>query len=52
MEDKDFAEQAARYWAIALNYLKNQQEYIDGHAMTPPQINNITYGDGTDVFIS
>jgi hypothetical protein len=52
MEDKDFAEQSARYWGIAFNYLKNQQEYIDGHAMSPPQINNITYGDGTDVFLS
>jgi hypothetical protein len=51
MEDKDFADQSARYWQIALAYLKNQQEYIDGHAMTPPQINNITYGDGTDVVI-
>lgn len=52
MEDKDFAEQSARYWGIAFNYLRNQQEYIDGHAMTPPQINNITYGDGTDWVIN
>lgn len=51
MEDKDFAEQSARYWGIAFQYLKNQQEYIDGHAMVPPQINNITYGDGTDPVI-
>ena len=49
LEDKDFADQAVRYWGIAYQYLKNQQESIDGHAMTPPQINNITYGDGTDV---
>jgi len=49
LEDKDFADQAIRYWGIAFQYLKNQQESIDGHAMTPPQINNITYGDGTDV---
>jgi len=48
MEDKDFAEQSTRYWGIAFNYLRNQQEYIDGHAQVPPQINNITYGDGTD----
>lgn len=48
MEDKDFAEQATRYWGIAFNYLRNQQEYIDGHAMVPPQINNVTFGDGTD----
>lgn len=48
LEDKDFADQATRYWGIAFNYLKNQQESLDGHAMTPPQINNITYGDGTD----
>lgn len=51
MEDKDFADQATRYWGIAFNYLRNQQEYIDGHAMVPPQINNITYGDGTDPVI-
>jgi hypothetical protein len=48
MEDKDFADQATRYWGIAFNYLRNQQEYIDGHAMVPPQINNVTFGDGTD----
>jgi hypothetical protein len=48
LEDKDFADQAVRYWGIAYQYLRNQQESIDGHAMTPPQINNITYGDGTD----
>jgi hypothetical protein len=52
MEDKDFADQSARYWGIAFNYLRNQQEYIDGHAMTTPQINNITYGDGTDWVIN
>lgn len=49
LEDKDFADQAVRYWGIAYQYLRNQQESIDGHAMTPPQINNITYCDGTDV---
>jgi hypothetical protein len=48
MEDKDFADQATRYWGIAFNYLRNQQEYIDGHAMVPPQVNAITYGDTTD----
>jgi len=51
MEDKDFADQSTRYWGIAFNYLRNQQEYIDGHAQVPPQINNITYGDGTDPVI-
>jgi hypothetical protein len=51
MEDKDFAEQATRYWGIAFNYLRNQQEYIDGHAMVTPQINGITYGDTTDPVI-
>jgi hypothetical protein len=51
MEDKDFADQATRYWGIAFNYLRNQQEYIDGHAMVPPQINNVTFGDGTDPVI-
>ena len=51
MEDKDFADQSARYWGIAFNYLHNQQEYIDGHAMVTPQINGITYGDTTDPVI-
>lgn len=48
LEDKDFADQSARYWQIAFAYLKNQQESIDGHAMVVPQINSITYGDMTD----
>ena len=48
LEDKDFADQAIRYWGIAFQYLKNQQESIDGHAMTPPQVNGITYGDCSD----
>ena len=48
LEDKDFADQSARYWQIAFSYLKNQQESIDGHAMVTPQINGITYGDTTD----
>lgn len=48
LEDKDFMEQSMKYWAMALNYLKNQQNSMEGHAMKPPQINNITYGDGTD----
>jgi hypothetical protein len=48
LEDKDFADQAQRYWGIAIGYLRNQNESMEGHAMMPPQINNITYGDGTD----
>jgi hypothetical protein len=48
LEDKDFAEQSLRYWGFALAYLKNQQEHQDGHAFVPPQINDLTYGDGTD----
>lgn len=48
LEDKDFMEQATKYWAMALNYLKNQQNSMEGHAFVPPQINNLTYGDGTD----
>jgi len=51
LEDKDFADQSARYWQIAFAYLKNQQESIDGHAMVTPQINNICYGDGSDPVI-
>ena len=49
LEDKDFSEQALRYWGFAFAYLKNQQEHQDGHAMLPPQVNGITYGDRTDV---
>ena len=48
LESKDFADQAQRYWAIALQYLRNQNESMEGHAMAVPQINNITYGDHTD----
>jgi hypothetical protein len=48
LEDKDFADQSARYWQIAFAYLKNQQESIDGHAMSVPQINSICYGDTSD----
>lgn len=48
LEDKDFSEQALRYWGFSLAYLKNQQEHQDGHAFVPPQINNETYGDGSD----
>jgi hypothetical protein len=48
LEDKDFFDQSQKYWAIAYSYLKNQNESNEGHAMQPPQINNITYGDYTD----
>lgn len=48
LEDKDFMEQAQKYWQSAISHLKAQNESMEGHAMTPPQINNITYGDGTD----
>ena len=48
LEDKDFAEQALRYWGFSLAYLKNQQEHQDGHAFVPPQVNGLTYGDGSD----
>jgi len=48
LEDKDFLEQAQKYWQTAIAYLKNENESMDGHAMQTPQINNITYGDGTD----
>jgi len=49
LEDKDFMEQAQKYWASAISHLRAQNESMEGHAMTPPQINNITYGDGTDL---
>jgi hypothetical protein len=48
LEDKDFMEQAQKYWQVAVTYLKNENDSMDGHAMQPPQINNITFGDGTD----
>lgn len=48
LEDKDFIDQSQKYFALAFAYLKNQSESMDGHAMSAPQINNITYGDGTD----
>ncbi len=48
LEDKDFAEQATRYWGVAFNYLKNQQEHLDGHSFQPPQIQNLVYADGHD----
>jgi hypothetical protein len=48
LENKDFFEQAEKYWAKAYRYLMNQQEVLDGHAMTPIQVNGVTYGDKTD----
>lgn len=48
LEDKDFLDQAQRYWQLATTYLRAQNESLDGHAMQTPQINNITFGDGTD----
>ena len=51
LEDKDFAEQAVKYWELAFRYLKNQQTSMDGHAMEPIQVNGLTYGDRTDPII-
>lgn len=48
LEDKDFMEQAQKYWAMAFQYLKNQQESMDGHAIQTPQISGIVYGDSED----
>ena len=48
LEDKDFLEQAQKYWGTSIAYLKQETESMTGHAMQTPQINNITYGDGTD----
>lgn len=48
LEDKDFLDQAQRYWQVASAYLRNENESMDGHAMQTPQINNLTYGDGSD----
>jgi hypothetical protein len=48
LEDKDFFDQSQKYWAVAYGYLRNQNESMEGHAMQPPQINNITFGDHTD----
>jgi hypothetical protein len=38
LEDKDFADQAAKYWARADGYLKNLQTSMDGHAMLAVQV--------------
>ncbi len=51
LENKDFLEQAAQYWKMALIYLKSQNDSMEGHAMMPPQINNEVYGDGSDVIM-
>jgi hypothetical protein len=51
LEDKDFAEQAARYWSMAYKYLSSQQEALAGHAMQTIQVNNLVYGDKTDPVI-
>ena len=48
LEDKDFLEQAQKYWQVASAYLRNENESMDGHAMQTPQINNLAYGDGSD----
>jgi hypothetical protein len=41
-------DQAQKYWATAVSYLKNQNESMEGHAMQPPQINGICYAEGSD----
>jgi hypothetical protein len=48
LEDKDFVEQSQKYWQAAMVYLRNETDNMDGHAMMPPQINNETFGDGSD----
>jgi hypothetical protein len=48
LEDKDFLEQAQKYWQVASAYLRNENESMDGHAMQAPQVNNLTFGDGSD----
>jgi hypothetical protein len=48
LENKDFFEQSEKYWAKAYKYLASQQDALDGHAMTPIQVNGIVYGDKTD----
>jgi hypothetical protein len=52
LEDKDFQQQAERYWATAIAYLKNQNESMEGHAMQAPQINGICYAEGEDIVMS
>jgi len=51
LEDKDFIEQSQKYWQVAIAYLHNQNDSMEGHAMMPPQINGLTYGDQTDPVI-
>lgn len=48
LEDKDFVDQSQKYWQAAMIYLQNETDNMDGHAMMPPQINNETFGDGSD----
>jgi len=48
LENKDFFEQSEKYWLKAYKYLMSQQEALDGHAMTPIQVNGLVYGDRTD----
>ena len=48
LEEKDFVEQAQRYWQVAFGYLRNQQTSMDGHAMEAIQVDGLTYGDRTD----
>jgi hypothetical protein len=51
LEDKDFAEQAQKYWQTAYSYLRQQQSSMDGHAMEPIAVNGLTYGDRSDPVI-
>jgi len=51
LEDKDFSDQAMKYWQLAFGYLRNQQTSMDGHAIEPIQVNNLVYGDKSDPVI-
>ena len=48
LEDKDFLDQAQKYWQASVMYLRSESDSMDGHAMQPPQINNEVFGDGSD----
>tara|TARA_R110000868_G_scaffold73521_4_gene213186 strand:- start:3252 stop:6221 length:2970 start_codon:yes stop_codon:yes gene_type:complete len=52
LEDKNFLPQADNFKKIAVQYLRDEQEANQGHAMEVPQINILTYGLADDPFIS
>jgi len=48
LENKDFFDQAQRFWARAYSYLQNQQDVTAGQTMETIQVNGLCYGDMSD----